>query len=162
MIGQPAINHRGALIPNAFHRQKKPLSTYHSCVQIIAPGFGSVLPPASTADVAASALLRTVVVNTGKAKTPGGNGTAAAFAISGAMVAESVAATFGLPPSQVRTRWRGIPNQLMMQPGILQSTFTLDLCLAGSTWVLHGYVGEDALRNANFPMTRSSLGWMGV
>ncbi|KAG2433710.1 hypothetical protein HXX76_008078 [Chlamydomonas incerta] len=89
-------------MPNANASQQAVLTQTILSTPIIAPGFGGVPPPASTADVAASALLRTVVVNTGKTKTPaGGNGTAAALAISGAMVAASVAATFGLPPDQV-------------------------------------------------------------
>ncbi|KAG2434833.1 hypothetical protein HXX76_007718 [Chlamydomonas incerta] len=87
-------------MPNTSATQQAAMAQAIISTPIIAPGFGVVPPPASASSVAPSALLRTVVVNTGK-PNPGSNSSDAAFAISGAMVAESVAATFGLPPDQV-------------------------------------------------------------
>eukprot|EP00198_Chlamydomonas_reinhardtii_P010816 XP_001700153.1 predicted protein [Chlamydomonas reinhardtii] len=88
-------------MPNTTSAQQAAMTQALLSTPIIAPGYGVVPPPASTSSVAPSALLRTVVVNTGK-PNPGSNSSEASFSISGAMVAESVAATFGLPQGQVR------------------------------------------------------------
>ncbi|KAG2434940.1 hypothetical protein HYH02_012137 [Chlamydomonas schloesseri] len=87
-------------MPNTSSAQQAAMTQAIISTPIIAPGYGVVPPPASTGSVAPSALLRTVVVNTGK-PNPGSNSSEPSFAISGAMVAESVAVTFGLLPDQV-------------------------------------------------------------